>query len=183
MKSVNKKLIVSAEEGLEFEVEALLQKPGCNALIPGVFGMTVLMRAASKGHEACVRLLLPVSDAGAMDEEKITALMWAARGGHKACVELLIPASDTSAQDASGLTALMGAAGRGYAACVQLLLPASDALVQDSDGRTASARARRGGHEVVAELIDAYVLAQHERTTIGDALGNGTPHKRASPRM
>ena len=139
------------------------------------------MWAAYGGSEACVRLLLPMNDARAKAENEQTALMWAARYGHDACVRLLLPVSDVLATCLGGLTALMWSAAYGHKGCVQLILPVSNALGEG--GQTASNCARDRGHESVAHLIDAYILAQSERDFIGAAAGSEASSKKSKLRV
>ena len=112
-----------------------------------------------------------------------SALMWAAFNGHEACVRLLLTASGSSVKGMPGMTELMLAAIGGHESSVKLLLPRSDPRAKDGGGRTASAWARSEGYESLAQSIDAYVLAQSERDSIGDATSPGVPRKRAPPRV
>ena len=183
MSSVDEKLRAAAGYGNEAELKELLRDPSCNALNADEMGMTALMWAAYQGHEACVRLLLPVSAAPAKNKNRQTALMCAGYGGHEACVRLLLPVSDASAADADGWTTLMWAANYGHEDCVQLLLPLSDVQARDNNGLTASYSARSRGCESVAQFIDAYALAQTEHATIEEAASPSTPRKRAAQRV
>ena len=94
MEDVNERLMEAAEGGAEAELKALLMDSGCNALATDKWGWTALMWAAYGGSEACVRLLLPVSDVLATCSGGLTALMWAAAYGHKGCVQLILPVSN-----------------------------------------------------------------------------------------
>ena len=105
MVKINERLREAARTGSEVKLRALLHEPGCDALAQAKDGMTALMWAACKNHEACLGLLLPASDALAKDKEGMTALMWAACNGYEACVRLLLHASDALARDDNGLTA------------------------------------------------------------------------------
>ena len=62
------------------------------------------MRASSRGHAACVNVLLPVSDPFATNDFGMTALMLAAWMNYEACVKLLLPISDVLQKDTSGLS-------------------------------------------------------------------------------
>ena len=183
MADVNERLRSAAKSGDEVNLIALLNDPECDVLATSAKGMTALMEASYYGHEACIHHLLPVSDALAKANDGLTALMWAAFFGHEACVRLLIPTSDALAMDHGGKTALMWTARHGNEACVGLLLPTSDLLATDADGRTASAWARKNGHEILAQFIDAYVLAQSEQAALGVAVKPGAPRGRASHRV
>ena len=139
---------------------------------------SALRWAAYNGHEECVRLLLPLSDAKA---ERSQALWLAAQNGHVECVELLIPVSDPKADRSYALRAaahyghaecvrlllpvsnpnecesdaLRAAAGKGHAECVRLLLPVSDPMAEDSGALRVAAR---NGHvECVRLLLAAWL--------------------------
>ena len=103
--AINERLIEAAKVGSEAELKSLLCEPGCKALTPDVVGMTALMWASFRGSEACVRLLLPISNARAKSEDGQAALTWAAYPGHEACVRLLLPVSDVLGKDKAGRTA------------------------------------------------------------------------------
>ena len=62
------------------------------------YGWTLLMRAAEKGHEAIVKILLATgnADINLGDKDGWTAPMYAARHSHEAIVEMLHNASKTS---------------------------------------------------------------------------------------
>ena len=63
------------------------------------------MWAATFGREACVRVLLPISDMLVKDKTGMTALMCAGFGGHEGCVGLLLPVSEVLATCNRGMTA------------------------------------------------------------------------------
>ena len=92
--------------------------------------------------------------------------MWAACKGREKSVRLLLPVSDVLAQGNDGFTALMWAAFCGHEACIKLLLPTSMASAKNEDGLTASALAKSVGYKRLAEFIDAYALAQSERSAM-----------------
>ena len=62
------------------------------------------MYAAINGNIPCLKLLLPVSDALATDNDGWTTLMYAATGGNASCLELSLPVSDMLAKDKASLT-------------------------------------------------------------------------------
>ena len=105
MSSIDRSLRFAAGDGDEAELKKLLRNPSCNALHADEIGNTALMYAARISHEACVELLLPVSDALAQNNKGWTALMCAAFGGNEACVRLLLPTSDALTSDRDGFTA------------------------------------------------------------------------------
>ena len=169
MKDINERLRGAARNGSEEELKSLLCKPGCDTSSEDKSGMTALMYAALGGYEACVEILIPVSDLLAKSKSGMTALMHATYVGNESCVRLLLPASDALAQDAGGWTALMRAAYYGYEACVRLLMPASDPCAKTAGGLTAGDLARSQSHVSLGHFIDAYVLAQNERFNIDAA--------------
>jgi ankyrin repeat protein len=67
-------------------------------------GQTALSRAAIKGHEAVVELLLEKgADVESKDSDGLTPLSWAARGGHEAVVKLLLEkGADTESKNSHG---------------------------------------------------------------------------------
>lgn len=144
-----------------------------------------LREAAIAGAEVEIKALLrePGCNALDKDEESMTALMYASGYGHEGCVGLLIPVSEPLSQDVGGVTALMWAACLGNEKCVRLLLQVSKALDKDKKGQTASDLARGNGHESLARFIEAYVLAQGELESIGDASCPGAPGVRAARRV
>ena len=83
--------------------------------------MTNLMWAARNGSQACLGLVLPVSDTLAKDVYGMTALMYAAQGGHETCVRLLLPVSDEFAQDEKGQTASVWASNKSHKYLAQLI--------------------------------------------------------------
>lgn len=183
MADINEKFRKVVRNGFEIELKALLRDPECNALGKDIYGTTALMLAAIGKCEACLEILLPVSDGLAKDDIGITALMWAARNGNEVCVGMLLPVSDPLDKDYNGMTALMHAAMYGKDACVEVLLPVSDASAKNAAGRTASNVARLRTHEGLAQFIDGYVLAQGERAVIDIALCPVASQRKASRRV
>lgn len=57
---------------------------------------TLLMTAAKSGGDECLRLLLPLSDPSARDEDGWQALTWAIHHGSIACARVLLPLTDLS---------------------------------------------------------------------------------------
>ncbi|KAJ1325965.1 ankyrin repeat domain-containing protein 50 [Microdochium nivale] len=119
-------------------------------------GVTLLMKAASRGHESIVRLLLDQgADFEAKDSDGVTALMRAARNGHESVIRLLLDKGvDCEAKDSDGVTLLMKATSRGHESIVRLLLNhGADFEAKDNDGVTALMRAARDGKAVTAAVL------------------------------
>ena len=173
----------AVKDGDASEIKTLLLDPEHDALAKDGSGWTPLMYGASYGHASCVSLLLPVSDPLTKDGCGWTALMHAACGGYAPCLQLLLPLSDPLACDKNGWTALMYAAGGVHEACLRLLLPVSDLFACDGNKRTASKIASDKGHVHIVESIDAYILAQQEKTALHSAIAAGAPQKRSSLRV
>ena len=121
MVDINERLMEAAKRGYEAKLKALLREPGCNALGKDFEDWTALMHAAYGGHDACVRLLLPVSDASSADTEGRTPLMWAACAGREDCLRILLPVSDVQARDSKGLTASYSARSHGNESVAQFI--------------------------------------------------------------
>lgn len=138
-----------------------------------------LIEAAKFGSTTEVKRCLghPTCDPLAIDRWDRSALMWAAGNGDEECMRLLLPRSDALAKDYLGYSALMWAAIHGDETCVKLLLPVSDALTVNNDGKSTSQIARDHGYPGLADMIDAYVLAQDEVTLISDHISTETTQK------
>ena len=67
------------------------------------------MHAAFSGHEGCVQLLLPVSDALAEDHERFTAGAWSRNMGYESITQLI----DAYALAQSERATIDGALGNG----------------------------------------------------------------------
>jgi ankyrin repeat protein len=122
-------------------------------------GRTALTWAATKGHEAVVRLLLARDDVAAdsKSNDGQTPLRWAAANGHEAVVQLLLLRGDVTvdSKDNYGRTPLSWAAGEGREGVVRLLLPRDDVAAdsKDSNGWTPLMWAAKQGHEDVVRLL------------------------------
>lgn len=123
-----------------------------------------LALAALEGHVECVKLLIPVSDPLAQSS---AALRGAAKSNRKECVQLLIPVSDPQALNSQ---ALRSSALRGHSECVRVLLPVSDCDARWDDGLSVAARARKTGHALVADMIDAFIEAKTLATELSGEL-------------
>ena len=89
MRNINDELRCAAGIGDEASLKSLLLYPKCNALANDACGGIALMYAAYKGHTSCIQLLLPVSDALAMNKHGKTARSLATESGHDATVSLI----------------------------------------------------------------------------------------------
>ena len=119
-------------------------------------GCTALMRAARRGHVACLRVLLE----GKADPNKITeggraALAYAARCGQEPCLRALLAAGAVvDARDCYGQTALQHAARGGHEPCLRALLQGGAVVdAQDNEGWTALMWAAHDGHERLALVL------------------------------
>lgn len=140
-------------------------------LVGGVEGLDVgalLDMAAAGDDEGCLFELLPW---GPSKERNAVSLEIAAWRGHAAIVKALIPVSDPM-QDNS--RALRMAALLGQVECVQALLPLSDAGAVDEKGQSAARVARSNGHDRVAELIEGFLLAKAEATSLSGACSSSS---------
>ena len=119
-------------------------------------GMTALMRAAMRGNEAVVRLLL---EKGARTEIKAkfgqTALTIAVMQGHHALVQILLDkGANINTKGSSGETALMEAIDYGHEAIGQLLVEKKvNTKAQSEDGETALMKAAASGTEALTQLL------------------------------
>ena len=86
-------------------------------------GATLLILAAELNGVACLKLLLPISDAKATLFDGSNALFCAAAAGHAECVALLAGPCDPSAVNRAGETPLVAAVRAASLPCVEALLP------------------------------------------------------------
>ena len=117
-----------------------------------------LLKAASEGHEACVRKLLAAgADPNIANNYGNTPLHGAAHTVHEACVATLLAAgADPNVVNVNGDTPLLEATMRGHEACVATLIAAgANPNVVNTDGKTLLHSAVCSGHEAcVRALID-----------------------------
>ncbi|KAM0800726.1 hypothetical protein BDR22DRAFT_230902 [Usnea florida] len=148
-------------------------------------GMTALMWAASRGHEAVVRLLLELGP-----DKQERALIVAAESGHKAIVQYLLEnIADVDAKDLDGETALMKAAKRGHEALIQLLLKqGTDVTIRNRDGETALMGAAQWGNEAVTQLLlengaDVHAVSESGETALSRAAAASYKNSEATIRL
>lgn len=168
------KLLLS-DKSVDPNMEAVSHRPkplawaiegGHNEVVEALFNCGVeapegiLLKAAKKGYEVVVRLLLERSTPNLEAETSTgeTALWLAADSGNEAIARLLL---DTGKVDVdakhrhSKQTPLSRAAESGYEAVVRLLLETSKVNIDEKDayGDTPLLRAVIGGHEAVVRLL------------------------------
>ncbi|KAH5370235.1 hypothetical protein HBI49_074980 [Parastagonospora nodorum] len=148
-----KPLAWAIEGGHDEVVEALF-----NCAIEAPEG--ILLKAAKKGYEVVVRLLLERSTPNLEAETSTgeTALWLAADSGNEGIVRLLLETGnvDVDAKHRhSKQTPLSRAAESGYEAVVKLLLETGKVNIDETDayGDTPLLRAVTGGHEAVVKLL------------------------------
>lgn len=113
----------AAEEGDAAAVARLLASGASADERTAEGGETPLMRAAARGHEEVVRLLLDAgADVCARRADGFTPLILAAFFGHEAVVRLLVErGADTDARTNLGTTAARWAEARGFALMAKVL--------------------------------------------------------------
>jgi ankyrin repeat protein len=120
---------------------------------------TALLRAAKRGLEELVWLLLTRSDmeANFEDEDGRTALTHAVIGGYETVVRILLARSDveTDLKDKDGLTPLWWAARMKDEALIKVLLKSGkiDADSHDNYSRTLLSWAAEEGHRAIANML------------------------------
>jgi hypothetical protein len=116
-------LFGAAEEGDAAEVARLLASGASADERRASSGETPLMRAAARGHEDVVRVLLDAgADACARRTDGFTPLILAVFFGHEGIVRLLVErGANVSARSSLGTTAARWAEARGFASIVKVL--------------------------------------------------------------
>lgn len=145
-----------ADNGKEELMELLLAQPTILVDAVNRSAQTPLMRAASKGHVKCVKLLL-TKDANlhSADKEARTALHLAAANGHKVVAKFLLKnKANINAQDKTGNTPLALAAAGNHDAVVRFLLEdGADADLPDEDEETPFEKARDKHMDQIVEVF------------------------------
>ena len=130
-------LVLAARRGHLQTVQALLRR-GADVHLPDKNGLTALMWACNRGHDAIIPLLIASGERNerdgmpqrlatddqrlATDKEGMTALMHAAHNGHVQAAEILVVEGwDLLDRNNHGMTALMLAARSGVKEMVHLL--------------------------------------------------------------
>ncbi|RYO81317.1 hypothetical protein DL764_009778 [Monosporascus ibericus] len=115
-------------------------------------GFTALDRAAAKGHETIVKLLLEHgSDVLHQSTDGWTALMTAAQGGH---------------EENDGSTALIEAAAYGHEGVVKLVLEnGANVSAKGANGSAFAVAVRKGHEKVLRHIFD---LAGYDESVIGE---------------
>ena len=142
-----------ARSGDAAKVQAILKTSPSAALATGPRQETALAEAAKMGHAACVRALLPHSDANQENDVGMTAIMWAAYSGNADCCRLLAPVSDCRKASPQGYVPLTWAATRGDIQMIEELLPYSDLEHKTSNGKSALACAAGAGKEKAVQRL------------------------------
>jgi ankyrin repeat protein len=146
-----------------------------------------LYRAASRGHEGAMRLLLEDDrqDPSAKDRYGATPLHAAANGGHGNIVKLLIDRDDVELDvaDMSQMTPFSAAASYGHVGVMELLLDSGkvDPNTRDSMRRTPLSHAAEQGEPAAVRLLVATGKVELDskcylgRTPLSWAAYNGVP--------
>lgn len=135
----------AAEEGNAAEVERMLASGASADERMTAGGETPLMRAAARGHEEVVRVLLDAgADVCARRADGFTPLILAVFFGHEGVVRLLVErGADASARTNLGTTAARWAEARGFASMAEVLRAAeatvTRALENEEVGRAKAA--------------------------------------------
>ena len=148
-------------------------------------GQTLIVWAASHGHEAVVNFLLARDnvDPNLKNNRGQTLLSLAASNGREAVVNLLLARDNVNpnSQDNYGRTPLSLAASNGHEAVVNVLLARDniDTNSQDKDGQTPLSLAVSNGHEAVVNIllarddVDPDIKNDRGQTLLSLAASNG----------
>lgn len=147
--------------------ELIGRKADCNKTRPG--NATPLYRAAAKGHNVCLKVLI---DAGADVDtplERVTPVYMAAQEDHTECVNLLINAKaqlETPSSD-GGATALYRAASSGSAKSLAALIKAGANVNAHIEGFSAACIAIQSHHpDCLKELLKAKPIIDSENMNL-----------------
>jgi hypothetical protein len=154
LKAAQARLQAALRFNRDEEARALLAS-GVDPLMPFQGGLTPLMVAARLGFGACVNLLLPVSDASAVDPAGRTALALAAGGNASADVVGALASAHpelTRLRDALGALPIARAASFGKTDCAMAILAAADG--EPGMALEGAAAARAGGWRALAQDLE-----------------------------
>jgi ankyrin repeat protein len=149
MRDIDKELFAAAKSGGADAVAELLAR-GANAKVADFMGVTPLMVAVLRDHVRCVELLLPVSDAKAVDEEDASALIYVSQHMRLDCAKALVAASDVDQRDAEGRTAMDHAKGWGD---VELLGLLEACRLAQMEAKELASAAHASGHATPASRL------------------------------
>ena len=156
-------LHMGAQGGHRNLVQQLLRRRSVNVDYQDRDGLSPLVIAVSRGHEAVVRLLLEKGvDRTLTDKEGLTALMMAVIRGHQGLVVLLLDyglllenGAGVNARNNYGKTPLMLAVEEGHEAIVYLLLQHGATIAApDPSERTPIDVAISKGYQIIEKLLD-----------------------------
>jgi hypothetical protein len=152
----------AAEEGDAAEVLRLLASGAAADERPVPGGETPLMRAAARGHETVVRVLLDAgADACARRADGFTPLILAVFFGHEGVVRLLVErGADASARTSLGTTAARWAEARGFASMAGVLRAAEASRPPLLD-KVAPARAKAA--TITSDEVEIFFKARGRR--------------------
>ncbi len=143
-------------------VEQLLRRRNINVNYQDKDGLSPLMIAVSRGHEAVVHFLLEKGvDRTPTDKDGLTALMMAVIGGNQGLVVLLLDhglfrehGAGVNAKNNYGKMPLMLAVEEGHEAIVYLLLQHGATIeAPDRSGRTPIDVAVSKGYQIIEKLL------------------------------
>jgi len=125
-------------------------------------GMTALTRAAGRGHEEVVKMLLEREDVNPDQSDTFygrTPLSWAAENGHERIAKMLLEREDVNPYQADlkyGRTPLLWAAKKGHEGIVKMLLEREDVNPNQPNtkyGQTPRLWAAENGHDGIVKIL------------------------------
>ena len=119
-------------------------------------GLTPLILAVIRGHEECVRILLPEgASVNESADDGVTALFYSANTGNFRCLKILLEAgADVNMSDSSNRTPLWAAGKTGRSECLDALISAgANVNIFCKDGFSVLMEASFEGHMSCVELL------------------------------